>query len=805
MTPKRPFRVIIAGGGVAGLSLANMLQSVDMDYVLLEAHDDMAPPVGASIGLMPNGLLILDQLGCYEPLRAVAQGIRNAHVRTPEGRSVACTEDLVGHLEKRHGYPMLFFDRQWLLQVLYKQLRHKDKVLVRKRVDSIEQLDDGVRVWTADGDSVTGDVVVGADGIHSTVRREMRRLAGTEASGSPSSGEEDGVSCHYRCSFGIAQDVDGWPDGDQCFTTGRGHSFLVVSGPERRCYWFMFDRLPDVKLGKDIPRYGKEDEARLVRRYAHLPIMEGLTFGQMYAKRITSTLTPLHEVVFDRWFSGRVVLVGDSAHKPNPISGMGGNGAIETAAELVNALLSRRGDDVGDMESVGREMQRARHDRAKAFVAESHAVQALYAFENPLASTVFMRLLVPLVGGESFLDKMASHFVGGSRLKHLPVPRRPRAIPFDHELPGRPVKPLLSWCVRAALASGMGLALLLSTSVSTRPLGEPLNRWGQLEPIKTRLGDAPLSVIRQGTALGTDPGVIHIVYALSQLVSPLLIYTVEGYRVGNHGTLLSLPSLYLSAMQVLGVGRIAPLYAVLASLQSFQHPAGRFVGPDVARALMPALILAFVIPAVMMLALAKDTDFWRSSPLVFSATTAMLSSGLKRRRQRRRDGTQQTDVVQEKQHRQQSDSPLDRYKDDDVPILKSVYHYAFAVQATVYLATLGYSCSHPDVSLAKLLLATPSPFKVLNKGQLNKGQVFPETPWISRYDMGFAAVGFVGQGLYAIWHLRRLGHVTSKDAAVSGLAFICGHVVFGPGATLAGLWSWRESVISGLSTLNRSR
>jgi 2-polyprenyl-6-methoxyphenol hydroxylase-like FAD-dependent oxidoreductase len=62
------FRVIIAGGGIAGLTLANALQHAGIDYLLLEGRTEIAPQVGASIGVLPNGGRILDQLGCYEDI-----------------------------------------------------------------------------------------------------------------------------------------------------------------------------------------------------------------------------------------------------------------------------------------------------------------------------------------------------------------------------------------------------------------------------------------------------------------------------------------------------------------------------------------------------------------------------------------------------------------------------------------------------------------------------------------------------------------------------------------------------------------
>ena len=68
----RGFRVIIAGAGVAGLTLANALQHANVDFVLLEGRDLIAPHVGASIGIGATGARILDQLGCYDDVKEQA-------------------------------------------------------------------------------------------------------------------------------------------------------------------------------------------------------------------------------------------------------------------------------------------------------------------------------------------------------------------------------------------------------------------------------------------------------------------------------------------------------------------------------------------------------------------------------------------------------------------------------------------------------------------------------------------------------------------------------------------------------------
>ncbi len=60
------FRVLIIGGGIGGLTLANSLQHAGIDYLVLEARNEIAPHVGASIALFANGGRILDQLGVYD-------------------------------------------------------------------------------------------------------------------------------------------------------------------------------------------------------------------------------------------------------------------------------------------------------------------------------------------------------------------------------------------------------------------------------------------------------------------------------------------------------------------------------------------------------------------------------------------------------------------------------------------------------------------------------------------------------------------------------------------------------------------
>lgn len=98
MADKTPFRVVIIGGSVAGLVLGNMLQLNGIDFIILEAYPAIAPQVGASIGLLPNGNRILDQLGLFDTILGLAPPVERFNFRNSKGERIA------GHSGMRHSF-----------------------------------------------------------------------------------------------------------------------------------------------------------------------------------------------------------------------------------------------------------------------------------------------------------------------------------------------------------------------------------------------------------------------------------------------------------------------------------------------------------------------------------------------------------------------------------------------------------------------------------------------------------------------------------------------------------------------------
>lgn len=101
MERRGDFRVVIAGGGITGLSLASMLQLHDIDYVLLELNPDTAPQLDANISLLPHGNRILDQLGLYHQLLALGTSVDLLHFRGEAGEMIREVRGLKRSMQER--------------------------------------------------------------------------------------------------------------------------------------------------------------------------------------------------------------------------------------------------------------------------------------------------------------------------------------------------------------------------------------------------------------------------------------------------------------------------------------------------------------------------------------------------------------------------------------------------------------------------------------------------------------------------------------------------------------------------------
>ncbi|RDH28589.1 hypothetical protein BDQ94DRAFT_174662 [Aspergillus welwitschiae] len=420
------FTVIIVGGGIAGLTLAHCLRRVNIDHIVLEKSSDLSPQIGASIGILPNGGRILNQLSLYEHIEQFIEPLDTAHITYPDEFSFSST--FPRHLHEQFGYPIAFFDRQKLLEVLHTRYPDQSKILTSQRVTEICPSGSRVKVITEAGATYTGDLVVGADGVHSKVRSEMWRIADAIQPGLVTKSERNSTTTEYCCIFGISSCVPTLEVGDQINAFHDNLTLIVFIGRNKRAFWFVVKKLDQKYTYPDRPRFGDQYMNQLCEKLSDHHLTKNLTFGQVWTTRIVASMTALEENVFRTWFHGRIVCIGDSVHKMTPNIGQGANLAIEDAAVLTNllhgALLKARRQRLPDSEvqTLLQEYYSTRYGRVKrVYTASRYMVrfQARDGFLNRLLGRYVLPFLadVPAVLGTGTIR-------GSPTINFLPLPEK---------------------------------------------------------------------------------------------------------------------------------------------------------------------------------------------------------------------------------------------------------------------------------------------------------------------------------------------------------------------------------------------
>ncbi|KAK1146323.1 hypothetical protein N8T08_003110 [Aspergillus melleus] len=329
------FQVIIVGGSIAGLTLAHCLQRANIDHIVLEKGPDIAPQLGASVAIFPNGARILQQLGIYEDVERLIEPVGLVHATYPDG--FYYNTSYPHELARRFGYPISFLSRQKLLEILYKTYPDSSRILTGKRVTEIRHLKDGPCVLTDDGSVYRGDLIVGADGVHSRVRSEIWKLA-EQGPGRITAKEKSCMTAEFVCLFGMSSPVPGLDAGEQVNAFFDGLTIATIHGKNGRLFWFFIQKLDRKYPYTDMARFSSDDAAQFCSRIGPVHIRNGVCVRDVWQNREAFSMTFLEEAFFETWHYDRMVLIGDSIHKMTINAGQGANMAIEDAACLASLL-----------------------------------------------------------------------------------------------------------------------------------------------------------------------------------------------------------------------------------------------------------------------------------------------------------------------------------------------------------------------------------------------------------------------------------------------------------------------------------
>jgi len=305
--------ILIAGGGIAGLTLSTALRQRGFDVQLIE-RNTVWDALGAGIAVQPNGMRVLSQLGISAAVEQAGAIVRGWLLRDQQGE-VLCDVDLEA----------LWGDLGPLIGIERTKLQHaflSGSAAVSCRlgtwVTSLNQGDYCVSVAFNDGTAGEYRLVVGADGIGSTIRQIALGTALPVYGG----------QMVWRSLVPIRP-----PEYDDCvqFWLGDGCFFGLCPVGEGRTYGF---------ANVAEPRFYDGLEGRLERLRKRFAGFGGIVRDYLAALKCDEQLHcgPIEWLDVDRWHRGRVVRIGDAARASSPMMGQGGSMAMEDALVLAETL-----------------------------------------------------------------------------------------------------------------------------------------------------------------------------------------------------------------------------------------------------------------------------------------------------------------------------------------------------------------------------------------------------------------------------------------------------------------------------------
>ncbi|KAG5919036.1 hypothetical protein E4U42_006620 [Claviceps africana] len=337
MRNEKPLRILIAGAGIAGPALAFWLQHLGHSITIVERWDSLRTG-GQQIDLRHQGIEAVKRMGILEEIRQ--------HVVDEAGI------DIVNHKDrsiiffprhdpgsKRQGFSSEFeIMRGDLCRILHGRTREKVRYRFGQSVTGFDNRDDVVDVTFSDGSVAEYDLLVGADGQASRLRRALHQDIGGDEQFLRSRGV-------FTCYYSIGRSPEDKDHATCYLETGQrvlmtrwhtprlGQAYLMTMAPGRHA---------------EMREALKRDVAAQKAAFANMfKTVRWNKAGRILDAMQTTDDFYAHEIVQVRgntWSRGRVVLLGDAAFCPSSMSGMGTSAAFVGAYVLAGEIARSRGD-----------------------------------------------------------------------------------------------------------------------------------------------------------------------------------------------------------------------------------------------------------------------------------------------------------------------------------------------------------------------------------------------------------------------------------------------------------------------------
>ncbi|MFY0691248.1 MAG: FAD-dependent monooxygenase [Paracoccaceae bacterium] len=359
-------KAVIAGGGIGGLAAALALALKGWEVEVLEQAPELAE-VGAGVQISPNGMRVLDALGVTPLIEDSLFEPDAIEMRMGQGGRRIFRLPMKGYAARRWGARFVQIHRADLHEALKARLGKVAGAVIRTgcAVTGYVQEKGGASVYIDNGERVFGDLVVGADGIHSVIRAQMlgpdrARFTGNVA---------------WRLTVPVSK-LGGvtLPDGG-CIWAGPGKHAVTtrIRGGSMANFVGIVEQDNWTEEGWKIP--GEKTDA--LRDFGD--------WDPVLAAIIAAADQPYRWALHDRppliaWTEGPVALLGDAAHPMLPSMAQGAVQALEDAVVLAACL----GEQPADIKRALAAYEAARKPRATAVQARSAANLRMFHHRSPL-------------------------------------------------------------------------------------------------------------------------------------------------------------------------------------------------------------------------------------------------------------------------------------------------------------------------------------------------------------------------------------------------------------------------------------
>lgn len=241
------------------------------------------------------------------------------------------------------------------------------------------------------------------------------------------------MTAYYQGIYGCFNLRPGFEPGTMYQSRGSGMVSLTLVAKDRG----YFGILRPIPPTTEPQRYTEEDRDRLAKEVSNIIVVPGISFREVWelTDKDTAAMVNQEEGYCDKWYHGRVVLCGDSAHKATSATGLGVNNGINSAAALANELYrvlqSENEPSMREIEDAFARYQNIRGPESSR-VHEMGRKQIRAVTWETWGGWLFDRFLSPWIGAEKVADFLGDIIKGGQILEYVPFIDREVQVPWDH-------------------------------------------------------------------------------------------------------------------------------------------------------------------------------------------------------------------------------------------------------------------------------------------------------------------------------------------------------------------------------------